>query len=581
MKFFRLFFGLTCLTTSLAAQSRPPIITGPLGRALAAERRGDLAEAAKAFGAVLDTIPADGQALLGIARVLPHLERRAELVPRLARAIAIDSNNIGFLALGVRTHALLGARDSARSWVERWARLREGEEEPYREWAMSALEARDQATARIALELGRQRIAHPAALAAELAQLRQSEGDVKGAVAEWVLAVSTVPSLQVSAVALLENLALRDRETALQALRQHRDSVAAQIEGLLLMAWGNPEDGIAVLGQSLPANPDAASNVLRNALDQLKGRSDPAANRARGLALSFLADRQHGDAAVRSRMEAARAFADAGEEADARRLLQMVATDPAAPQGIATSASSTLLGVLIAEGQPAQAESLLAVIGSALSLDEREREARRVAMAWARSGNLIRAEQLLSADSTVQGLDARGRVRAFAGDLAAATELLRIAGPYDDEREHAVGRVSLLTLLHAVNRPNFPELGAALLTLERNDTATAVSALASLAESLEPTGAGAVRYFAGELATARGDTVTAIRLLVGADSAQSPGSAPAARLAHSRILLAQNQPEAATELLESIIIEFPDSAVVPAARRLRDAIRGAVPGGSR
>src|SRR5690606_16770636 len=97
------------------------------------------------------------------------------------------------LALGVRTHTALGHPDSARRYVSRWAALYPGEEEPYREWAMSALEARDRAAARQALETGRKQIGHPAALAPELAQLRQAEGDHAGAAEEWVRAVSNAP----------------------------------------------------------------------------------------------------------------------------------------------------------------------------------------------------------------------------------------------------------------------------------------------------------------------------------------------------------------------------------------------------
>ncbi len=47
-------------------------------------------------------------------------------------------------------------------------------------------------------------------------------------------------------------------------------------------------------------------------------------------------------------------------ERNARRLLGAVASNPAAPGGMATTASATpLLGVLIAEGKAAEAEKVL------------------------------------------------------------------------------------------------------------------------------------------------------------------------------------------------------------------------------
>src|SRR5690606_35952749 len=120
------------------------------------------------------------------------LDRNEELLPPLSRALAVDSLNLGLLALAVRTATLVGETDSARAYVDRWARILEGEEEPYREWAQAALEARDRATVREALETGRRRIAHPAALAPELAQLRQCEGNYSAAAREWVNAAGNI-----------------------------------------------------------------------------------------------------------------------------------------------------------------------------------------------------------------------------------------------------------------------------------------------------------------------------------------------------------------------------------------------------
>jgi tetratricopeptide (TPR) repeat protein len=256
-----------------------------------------------------------------------------------------------------------------------------------------------------------------------------------------------------------------------------------------------------------------------------------------------------------------------------------VAADPNAPAGMATTASSALLGVLLAEGKAAEAESLLVTLRPLQTMDDRDRDARRVALAWARAGEIGKGEALIAADSSVAGFAMRGVLRAFAGDLAVASVWLELAGPYDDEREHAVERVRLLALLQAVDRDSMPALGAALLTLERGDTSAAVRDLSALAEELEPPGAAAVRLLAGELALGRGDSVLALQLFTAADVAEAPASAPAARFTRARVLAAQGRVAEAQTLLEEIIIDFPDSAVVPAARRFRDALRGAVPSG--
>lgn len=573
-----------CLAVLLAWGSRPASaqrtpVAGPLAIALSAERRGDLPQAVEYFRLALDLQPTDGQAILGMSRVLPALDRRAEFVPLLTRALTIDSTNVGFLSLAVRTYSLLGQVDSARKYVERWAALAEGEEDPYREWALSALEARDRQAAKLALETGRRRIAHPAALAPELAQLRQAEGDLAGATEEWVRAVTNAPIYRASAILMLGDLLPPNRNVVLTTLSAKPEVEARRLRGLLLTRWGQPEEGVSILSEVVPDDPDGAVTMLRMVFDQLKGRSDPAAQRARARALELQAEREQGVTRVRTLMDAARAWADAGREQDARRLLARVASDPDAPAGLATTASSALLGVLLAEGKAAEAESLLVTLRATQTMDDRDRDARRVAMAWARAGDIARGERMLEADSSVAGFAMRGVLRLFAGDLSTASTWLEIAGPYDDEREHAVERVRLLSLIQAIGRDTFPELGTAMLTLERGDTTKAVRELGTLAAPLEPPGAAAVRLLAGELALSRADTMQALQLFAAADVDSAPAAAPAARFITARVLAAQGRVAEAQALLEEIIIDFPDSAVVPAARRFRDALRGAVPPG--
>jgi hypothetical protein len=54
-------------------------------------------------------------------------------------------------------------------------------------------------------------------------------------------------------------------------------------------------------------------------------------------------------------------------------------------------------------------------------------------------------------------------------------------------------------------------------------------------------------------------------------------SAPAAALELARILAATNRQAEGVALLEQLILDHPESAVIPQARRLLDEIRGAVP----
>jgi len=351
--------------------------------------------------------------------------------------------------------------------------------------------------------------------------------------------------------------------------------------GLLLAHWGQPTEGAAMVRAALPADSNGAVNLLQSLFEALRGHEDRPSRLASAATQEAIAARESAPAAVRTLMDAARTYADVGDERDARRLLAAVASNPAAPGGMATAASSTLLGVLIAEGKAAEAERVLAELGAKVSADEHDRLARRIAMAWVRDGDFARAERLIAADSSTDGFDLRGRLRVFRGDLAGANDLLKQAGPYDEEREQALERVALLSLIQAIGADSSLALGTALLTLERGDSARAIKELTDLAATLKAGGAAETRLLAGRLALAHGDTVAATRLLGDANVNEAPATAAAARLDLARISLAAGHTDDARRTLEQLILDFPESALVPEARRLRDTIRGGMPAGGR
>lgn len=567
----------------LAAQ-QPAAINipmNPLQQALAAERRGDHEAAIPLFVAVLNEHPDEVAAVLGLARILPPLGRGEELIGHLRKAIEIDPRNTGFHSLAVRQMSLLKWADSAERIVGLWVAEAGDSEEPYREWALAALEARDRETARRALSLGQQRIPEPARLSPERAQLYQMDGDYAGAAAEWLRAIGLVPAFRQSAVQLLSAAPAEMRDTVGRVLAADGSVEAERVLGYLMMKWGDLREGSALLTKQAPAMTEEARMLFRPALDELRSRRDPAALLARGTLLEAQAARETGADRVRVRVDAARAYADAGDEVKARALLAMIAEDPDASPQVASSASTTLLGVLLAEGKAHEADSLLRRVGHSLTLDELDHERRRVAMAYARTGDLRRADSMLAVDTSIAGFDARGRVRAFMGDLKGASELLRLAGPFDDDRAFVVRRVAIGALIQMADADSSAEMGNALLALERGDTAAAVAALERAAADLGPAGAAAVLVTAGDLAVAVGDAASAARQYLAAEERDLPASSARARHGRATLMLAAGDTDGALKLVESILLDFPDSAVVPAARRLRDQMIGAVPGRDR
>jgi hypothetical protein len=237
-----------------------------------------------------------------------------------------------------------------------------------------------------------------------------------------------------------------------------------------------------------------------------------------------------------------------------------------------------LVGVLIEEGKPAEAQQRLAELRPAISADVYDALCRRVATAWMRSGDLARADAAIAADSSVDGLALSGQIRLYRGDIAGALQRFKAAGPYAGDRGEATRRTALLALLQPIQEDSLPDLGQALLQLEQGDTAQATLGLERVAAALPPQYGGAeLNLLAGRLLLQTEKTADAERLLRAATTREAPGTAPAAELALADLLLLSRRSSEAVEVLEHMILTYPQSALVPQARRKLDEARGAVP----
>jgi predicted Zn-dependent protease len=99
-----------------------------------------------------------------------------------------------------------------------------------------------------------------------------------------------------------------------------------------------------------------------------------------------------------------------------------------------------------------------------------------------------------------------------------------------------------------------------------------------VAAELTASHGGAELYLlAGRLAAASGKPEEAERLLRAAAVKEAPSTAPAAELALAELLISGQRGAEAVEILEHLILTYPQSALVPQARRKLDQARGAVP----
>lgn len=571
--------ALLCVMARTApAQITTNSTATPMGRALMAERNGAYADAATVYGEILAHDPANVGALTGMSHVLPRLGRTAQLDSVLHAALAIDSVSGGVLGIAIGYFAGRGESDSAGRYAAQWAHHDPGDDEPYREWYEAAVQIRDLAQARAAIRAGRERLG-PGALAIEGAQLLQSSGDYAGATREWINAVRNVPVLRNTAVEILLEVPAGSRSVVRDALVQDTSVQARQIFGLIRIRWGEARDGAAMIARALPATDPAAAQLLEDAIAELQGKTDRESRQAAATLYEALSGRSPAADRVRPLMSAARAYADAADDADARRILDQVARMPNAPADMATAASVTLINVLIAEHKLGDAGHLLSQVGARVTPDQHDDLARRLAFAWAVQGQFDRADSLVAADSSVAGFDMRGRLRVYRGDLAGANDLLKYAGPYGDDRDAALRRVRVLTWIQALGRDTSAAFGAAMLTLDRGDSAAAVGALDQVAADARPAGAAALRIGAARIALALHDTATAVRLASGADIPDAPAAAAESRLLVARVSAARGASQQARRTLEHLLTDFPESAVAPAARQLYDALPADSAGG--
>lgn len=556
-------------TAPLPAQDAP-------SRAFDLERRGRHAEAAQLYREMLAGRPGDVGALLGLERALTSLARLGEMTRETGTALALGEPSVALFGIAVRVYTAAGMADSARRAVDRWAALEPESEGPYQEWGAAALGMRDRAQSRLAYQVGRERLG-PGALAGELAQLATIEGRYEEAVAEWMLAIGRVPGYRAAAVSMLGQLGPASRPGVLRALDQQRMAAAERVAAALAIRWGDPVGGVRRLERGLPLLRDQAVEALQEALEELRGQRGREALMARGIGLELLGARAPGQA-VRLWLEAAQAYAEAGDQQSARRMLSKLAGDPSASPSMAASATSTLIAVLVAEGKLEEAAREFARNQGNLAEEERQDLARRVAEGWIRLGRLGRAADMVAGDSTVEGLAIRGRIQLFQGDLRGASEQLRYAGPFAGAREAAVSRTLLLSLLQVIEADSLPDLGAALLAVERGDSAAGAAGLEQVGAGLPADKGGAeILLLAGLVEAGRGSRPNAEALYRRVAAFGVPASAAQAELELARLLLQRSDRSAAIELLEHLLVTYPGSAVAPQARRLLDEARGAVP----
>ena len=585
---------------ALALSVRPETTRAQaIGQGFELERQGRIEQAATLYLNLLRGDPANLSALLGLERVLPQLNRLAELLPAVQRARAVDSGSPDLRALELRAYGLLNEPDSLAVVARQWIAVAPTAQAPWREWAVALEDLHRFDDARAVLMEGRRALGTQAAFAIELAELLQRVGEWPSAAAEWAAVVSAATEQIPNAASQLDDTPTDQRERVLRVLTgrtsQNGGSTHPQwLAAELLLGWGRPEQAWDLIAATVGSAGDTTKldggreviSELRRFAERAAQGTTPAHRRVNGLALARYADFVPPPMSTRARAEAARALISAGDGEAARAVLTQLAGDPAAPSDVQLLAQAALIEALLREGQLDSAERRLKrpAAGTALSGDDRERLTLELARAWIASGKLDRAEQAIGGDSSIEALAAKGLVLLYRGELKAASTAFRAAGPYAGDRAAATERTAWLALLQGIAAERDVELGQALLLLARGDSSRAVGALRSAAVSLPVRGGRYdVLLLAGQVAAQLGgthdaDAAAVFEEIVNANGGSAESAAPpAAELAWGRLLARQGRaPEAMTHL-EHLILTYPHSAIVPEARRELERLRGAIP----
>jgi tetratricopeptide (TPR) repeat protein len=556
-----------------------------IGQGFELERGGRYADAAGAYIATLRADPANVAALLGLERVLPLLSRLPELLPLVQRARAAAPESGAVRGLELRVYAGLNEPDSLAAAARRWADAAPRSDAPYREWALALADRRALDEARRVLLLGRRNLGGGATtLAIELAEIEQRAGNWEAAAREWGHAVAAAADLLPNAASQLSEAPAVQHARVVAALTAADAAPRTwRLAAELLLGWGQAAEGWALFERSLGSSPPSVetATALRRFADLAEGVATPAGHRVRGLALARWADLVPWPLAARARAEAVRELVDGGDRGAARAVLERLAADSLAPGDAQAMAAAAVVDVLIADGQLDAAERRLAA--GARVLGGEDQAALRLALARARvaRGETDRAWALVRDDSSVAALAVRGWIALYRGDLRGASDAFRAAGPYAGERAAATDRTAMLALLQPIPVDTLPELGAALLTLARGDSAAAIAALRRVAGRLDAGGGRSdVLLVAGRVAARLGGLHdgTAAQLFEEIARAGGTGAAaPAAELEWARLLVRQGRTADAVQRLEHLILTYPGSAFVPEARRELERARGAIP----
>ena len=572
-------------------QGRPPVTatatsadtTDPLSRALDAEDKGDSKRAAAAYRDALQRTlnagVADGDriamALLGLERTWAETGMRDSILPIVQRVLLVRPTDPVARSMQLRTLVSLGKDDEAKQAFGAWRRALGNDGSPYREYARLLLAAgRAQAADSILTDASRL-LGTAGALSGEVAQLHVALGRWNAAAVAFREALIDQPYLETAAQFALTRAPVAARDS----IRGVLSALPAGLSPRRLLAslelfWGEPRRAWVALS-SVRAD-DSTTAAWREFGE--RAEMAQAWQVARDAWLSVLERQGDLEAQTRAAQSALKASDAAGALEIARReprstvamsktlsLTKSPTHDPAARARALLPVELAALGEL---GRPQEAQKRLEENARYLDAPARAAITQSLVGAWLRSGDVEKARDAVKGSDLDDDDETMGWLALYDGDLVVARKRLVRAETRRPELVDALG------LLARTRLDRSPGLGQAFLSLAKRDTLAAARSFTALADSVGDA-APALLSLAARLEYARPATKRSLALWarIVKDHPRSP-EAPEALLASARALRDGGDKIGAIARYEALLIDYPESALLPQGRRELGQLKG-------
>ena len=579
-----LFFAVAAWTVNTAVAQEGPgdaiVERRALDHATRLEQAGRHDEAMRALENLLEEQPRSVSALVLLSQMAQRAGEPKRALSRAETAANADESGLPALRqVWIRALQAAGLQDSALRVTRRWIEERPTEASAYLElsglWARSgnieeAIEA---------LKTGRVAIGSNRLFVQELAALYADRGAYEDAAVEW-RAMLAWGDAGVEAVERRIADPTSSRSEALQALRKQvaaQESTVLERKGGLQLAFrlGESEwarEIVARLADELPE--PAALDVLRDYVARARDAGDleGAAWAAELLVQQAGTDEE----ALYWLAIAADLSYEAGDLGKARTAFSDLLSE-AEPGSDLYELSLHRLHELTVDGDPDRAERLLRE-HLALYPEQTMTSVRmsvRLARTWLRKGRLERARSVIDlvppADAEQAALQGAvlGRVEILAGRPAAARGHLELAAavPAGDPGAR-IRALELLAIVERADSTDLVALGSGLVAATAaGDPGPLIESVSRWSAQKTRGGEGMASFAAQELQEA-GKMVEArsVRITIVEGWSGSP-EAPRALLELARADHPEN-PGQATVWLERLVVDYPESAMAPIARRL-------------